>query len=282
MLLSKSIHTVLVVLVLLAALVTVVALSWTRIETLPLGPLFTYRCNTLTEQAGGDTFRVLTTTNYYAQALADQLCRSPGLAVRFEAVEISWQPRGQLTTRELTDQHFDLLWNRERVLKGLLANYEAYYATLQQTPDYSVYWLSNRDKPELSQAYFEGKRIGLLQDSQSQSSFQLPMGQLKAADIRLQDRQLHFFTDRVALYRAFSQGEIDVISGLKWVGEREVPPEQRLVIAENRPTGAWFVSRQVLDAGLRCELAESMTVLKPLYAHIDPAFETRFPECEGL
>lgn len=280
--LSKPIHRALVVLVLLAGVVATVAVSWTRVEAIPLGPFFTYRCDTPADPPNTGTFKVLTTTNYYAQALADRLCDSPRLASRFAAVEISWQPRGHLTTRELAAQDFDLLWNRSRVLNGLLSNYEAYYEPLQKTPDYSIYWLSNQDKPELSQAYFAGKRIGLLEDSQSQSSFQVPMGQLSAAHIQLNDEQIHFFADRMSLYRAFAQGDIDLMSGLKWVGDREVSPEHRLAIAENRPTGAWFASRRALDAGLRCEVVSALTVLEPLYARIDPTFRSTTAGCAGL
>ncbi|WP_203142293.1 hypothetical protein [Marinobacter mangrovi] len=278
--LSVTAYRVLVALVLLLSVLTAIVLGRVYGAPVAVGPFDHYRCSTGDRSGGEGVFRVLSTTNYLAQTFADHLCASNRIAARFEAVDISWQPREQLTTRQLARQHFHLLWNRQRVLKGLLSNYDRFYDSVQKTPDYSVYWLSNGDTPRLTAGYFAGKRVGLIQDSQSQSSFQQPMGQLQAAGITLSDRQLHFFADRRALYQAFAEGRIDLMSGIKWVGEQEVPPERRLAIAENLPTGRWFLSRSLAaDVEFRCALLVQMDVFKGLYAHIDPTFEPAHGEC---
>ncbi|WP_165857375.1 hypothetical protein [Marinobacter sp. JSM 1782161] len=276
--LSPLVYRVLVALVVLAATGLALLLGQVRVADANLGPYDHYRCDTGAEQGGRD-FRILTTTNYLAPALADHLCQSGWLADRFGGVDISWQPRALLDTRDLADQRYDLLWNRHRVLRGLLANVDQYYERLLQTPTYSVYWLSRTDKPQLTADYFADKRVGLIQDSQSQSSFQQPVGQLRQAGIELAPEQLHFFADRRSLYQAFNTGDVDIISGLKWVGEQAVPPERRLVIAEGLSTGAWFASRRVLEPGARCDLLAALAVMAPIYRRIHPGFRVQDPEC---
>ncbi|AFT71200.1 Putative membrane protein [Alloalcanivorax dieselolei B5] len=276
---TKPVYLTSVALILLAGSVMAVALSWMPVAPIALGPLHVYRCQT----AGGhatDTFHILTVTNYGAQALADRLCASPTLSRQFAAVEISWQPRGQLSGGDLVEDRFDLLWNRERVLKGLLSNYQDYYRQVQRTPRYSVYWLSNKDKPQLSADYFAGKRLGLLRDQASQSGFQSPLGQLHAAGIDAKALDIHYFIDRDSQYRAFLSGEVDLISGVPRAGDLTIPADHRLLITDQAPSGAWFLHRRHPRA-LRCDVLQALTVLQPLYQHINPHFKAPGASCEA-
>lgn len=276
---TKPVYLISVTLILLTGSVMAVALSWMPVAPMTLGPLHVYRCQT----AGGhatDTFHVLTVTNYGAHALADRLCASSVLARQFAAVEISWQPRGQLRGGDLVEARFDLLWNRERVLKGLLSNYQDYYSQVQPTPRYSVYWLSNKDKPRLSADYFAGKRLGLLRDQASQSGFQSPLGQLHAAGIDPKALDIRYFIDRDSQYQAFLSGKVDLISGVPGTGGRTVPMGRRLLITDQASSGAWFLHRRH-PRELRCDVLQALTVLQPLYQHINPHFKAPGASCEA-
>ena len=223
-------------------------------------------------------FRVLTSTNILARDLADILCHDRAMAGHYSKVTVSWQPRGTLHTEDLVQQQYHLIWRRERELRGLLGSLDDYYAVLQPLPTYAVHWISRNDKPVLSAEYFASRRVGLLRDTMSQSSYQLPAAQLQQAGITLAPDQVHYYEDRRALYLALSRGEVDLISGVVTQQEGGVPPSRRLLIADAVPTGQWYVSRQVPLPAVRCTLLMALQVQAPLFRGIDPQFRIALPE----
>lgn len=264
------------------AVLAVALLSRGQVGALPPLALDHYGCEVRqgaaraegkTAGRGEGELRVLTSTNAMAPQLAEALCASPAVARDHGRVTVYWTPRGELGTEDLVSQHFDLIWRRERELRGLLNGLDNYYASLQRLPAYSVFWISRDDTPLLTSDYFSRKRIGLVKDTRSQSSYQLPVGQLQEAGIGLEGLQIHYFDDRRALYQAFMQAEVDLISGLGDFQGRPVAENRRLAIAEDVSTGQWFVSRRAEQQGLRCSLLEALSVMTPLYRSINAGYQ---------
>lgn len=282
MTLSKRAYWTVIASLLAAVVILTVYLSLSATPGRPALALDRYSCTVQSTGTitGHNVLRVLNVTNIRAHELADTLCRSETVATDYSAVEVTWQPRGLLETEELSAQKYALIWNRQRVLDGLLSEVDNYYSVLFSTPTYSVYWLSQDDKPALTTQYFAGKQVGLINDTQSQSSYQLPMSQLHTAGITLGKDQLHFFDDRRTLYQAFLHRQVDVISGIAHIGGVEIPENHRLLIAGDIPTGHWFISDQARKQGLTCDLAAALGVLMPVYQSLDPAFEPSVPGCQ--
>lgn len=229
-----------------------------------------YQCQTNASSAAKSKLSILTFTNYFAQEWADDLCRNSLLSEHFSQVLVSWQPRGELTAQDLIEQKFDLLWSRDYVLAGLLPDYADFYRVHSQPPAYSIYWLSQHDKPILSQAYFANKQVGLLRDQHSKSGYQLPLAQLKQAGIELSAEQLIYFEDRRRLQQAFLQQDIDLMPGMRWQNEgQSVTKNHRLLIAANQTSGAWYI-RNNMTSDVSCEIEQSMQILTPLYQKINP------------
>ena len=210
-----------------------------------------YRCSTGTHHPA--TFRVLTLTVMDSVELANRLCATPQVQAQYGMVEIVWHTRGFITARDIVEQNYDLFLNRPYLVAGLVPDYERYYRPIITSAPYSVYWISRTSKPELTQAYFAGKRVGLLDDFYSQSFFLLPSGSLRAANIQLNDDQKHLYHDLSSLYNAFENGAVDLITSPDLGAfSSKIDPLYNLAIEEQAPPISWFIRRDAGTGELHC------------------------------
>ena len=211
-----------------------------------------YQCTTGANHSG-KTFRILTLTVMDAVAVANSLCESPEVQAHFDSVDIIWHTRGFITAQDIVEQKYDLFLNRPYLVAGLVPDYERYYRPLMTSNPYSVYWLSKVSKPELTQAYFADKSVGLMDDFYSQSFFLLPSGSLREANIQLKDEQKKLFHDLSSLYSAFEAGEVDVITSPDLGAfSDKISPLYNLAIAEQAPPISWFIRREPASEALHC------------------------------
>lgn len=233
-------------------------------EKLELSDYQSFACET--GGAGQDTLRLLTLTSLYTPEMATRLCRRERVAVHFVRVNIAWRPRRFIGTRDILEQRYDLFWNRQHLVLGMVPSFYDYYSPLLHTPRYPVYWLGHAPIPEISPGFLEGKRVGLLSDTSSQTFYLRPMDALHRAGIALDDSQKRLYPEIGALYRAFRRGEVDLISSPLFLAERlNVPSEHRHLIAREVPSGTWYISNRLLGSGVECDLLEAVSAMEPLF-----------------
>ncbi|MEC8860581.1 MAG: hypothetical protein VYE29_11345 [Pseudomonadota bacterium] len=215
----------------------------------------------------GQQLRLLLVTPYHADELAQRLCQSETVQQQFSQVEVSWKPRTELTTADLLNERYDVIWNREHFLTGLSPDFNSYYDTLLQFDHYAVYWLSMTSEPVLTAEYFNGKRIGLLDDPSSHTHHLLPLRSLRQAQVNNETASLVYFRDAASLYEAFYKGQIDVISA-----GQSLPapaPVFKTLLDANATAATFFVRQQLADTRLRCELSAALMTLAPLWEDIE-------------
>lgn len=223
-----------------------------------------YSCGT-----GGSSPRrlqVLTLTSLYSRELADGLCTEARVRAEFAGVDVYWRPRGFLTAQHVVEERYDLFWNRRHLVLGLLPEFYEFYAPLLDTPPSEVHWISRSGQPELSEEFFRGKTIGLLADTHSHTYYQQPVNALHRAGIELGDSQKRFYPDTSSLYRAFREGEVEVISSPMVDGQQlRAQGVRSLLIDGDVVTGTWFIRRAWLEGGVDCALIEALDVFWPLF-----------------
>lgn len=220
----------------------------------PLGDYHVYGCET--GGSGNDSFTLLTVSSIFARDIADNLCRDPAMAQQYGSVRISWKPRQQLTAEEVLNEDYDLIWSREHSLRGLVPEFANYYESLLRYDQYKVYWFSRGGKPELSQSYFHGKRIGLLKDRLSHTFHLLPLASLKQLGVDISQQPLIYFDDAISLYRAFAAGELDLVSGGLFLEQDLDIPLQRTLMADNVVAATLFV-RKARPRSIDCAIARA-------------------------
>jgi len=212
-------------------------------DGLALGDYHVYQC--AVDGARSDkTFTFLAVSSVYAQQIGDSLCRSPLMARHYGRVRISWKPRNLLTGEQVLNEDYDLIWSRTHNMRGLVPDFASYYDTLLRYDHYRVYWFSRVQRPQLTAAFFRGKKIGLLNDSLSHTHYLLPLASLKAAGIDFASEQLVYFDDAMNMYQAFARGDLDLISAGSWLQRDLDVPLYRTLIADNATAGAVFVRKR--------------------------------------
>ncbi len=256
---SKLVYCLLCMLPLCFAVSLSYALSRQQLAPAVTSDYSNYQCTTGTHHTD-KAFRILTLTVMDSVALANRLCAAPEVQADYARVEIIWHTRGFISARDIVEQHYDLFLNRPYLVAGLVPDYERYYRPLLTSAPYSVYWLARTSKPELTQAYFADKRVGLLDDFYSQSFFLLPSGSLRAANIQLHDDQKILFHDLSSLYSAFEAGAIDVITSPDLGAfSDKIDPLYNLEIAEQAPPISWFIRREAGSSKLHCAVQKILS-----------------------
>ncbi|WP_406828253.1 hypothetical protein [Microbulbifer sp. ARAS458-1] len=219
-----------------------------------------YQCVTGAEaRAPGqkrEIFNLLTVSSIFAREIADNLCRSADMARHYHGVQISWKPRSQLRAEEVLNEDYDLIWSRTHSLSGLVPEYSTYYEPLLRYDQYKVYWFSRDQKPRLERDYFQGKKIGLLNDKLSHTFHLLPLASLKEVGLDISQQQLFYFDDAISLYRAFRSGDLDLVSGGLFLEQDMDIPLQRTLMADNVTAATLFV-RRARPANIDCAIADA-------------------------
>lgn len=133
--------------------------------------------------ATGRVFKLYLPTNWQVAALANRLCRDTLVGSEFDRVFISWQPRESLTSQDILTGNWQMMWNRDHALSGLVPNWNEFYGVLLTLPSYGIYWFSQQQDIELNRGFFAGKKIGLLADNKSMSGYLAAMSQLNQYNI---------------------------------------------------------------------------------------------------
>ncbi|TXS95408.1 hypothetical protein FV139_05845 [Parahaliea maris] len=261
---NKLQYFLLLALLALGLAVLSVILSTPRVGALVLSEYQSVSCTT-GAAAGKDNLQILTLTDAYVEELATATCAGEAVARDYSDVTISWRPRSFLSGKDILEGRYDLFWNREHLVLGMVPEFFDYYQPLLETPSYAVYWFSRGGLPEMTREYLEGKVVGLLDDPSSQTFYQRPMNALHEAGIELTDQQLRLYPDPHALYRAFTTGEVDIISGPIFLAERfQLAYEHQLLIEDRVTSGTWYVNRRLVGSGVECDLLAALGVTNPL------------------
>ncbi|TYK66102.1 hypothetical protein [Colwellia echini] len=200
-----------------------------------------------------------------AKQYANHLCDQTLVARSYNEVEVSWLPREKINSDYLLQQKFDVMFSRKHVMQGLLPSFNHFYQEVLTFPNYSVYWFSNNvmDNVDLKQY-----NIGLVSDSQSQSSHQLPIKYLRQSGYQLNELAIHYYSNKGGLLKAFLRGEVDIIPSVKGIPVlSDWPAEHLLLIDDTAPLGSVYVSKQVKPDFI-CTIQQSFTLLKPVLARL--------------
>lgn len=245
-------------------------LAYHRPINVSLPELDSYRC--MVAQAHNssefEVFRLVVPDQGKATKYADYLCEHVLPGSRFSAAEISWLSRYKQHAHRFGGENTHLIFIRREHFKALNPGFDQFYQSIFKPPAYSAYWFSHHEGLELSQAFFEQKRIGLYEDKYSLSSYQMPLQQLQANNIVLNESQITYYSTRYDLAKAFLNNELDLMAGMRFMdGLGEWPQLKSYLISDHLVLGELFVHRSV-DPALHCRLNESMVVYKSLMEHM--------------
>lgn len=241
-----------------------------RLNELPIRAYNTYSCMThadfkhdspLADKAESmasstdRTFRILDVFHAGTPDLADALCKDNRFAKRYDRVEAAWINRDQIDLRPIFQKYYDLMLAKPELLQRAELEGIPGYTAIARYANYSSQFISLDTKPELSTAYFSGKKLGLLDDPNSVSGYKIPSIALRRANIDSSQFDIIYYKSHLDLHQALHQREVDVIASFSWSAfnaPAQTSKNKSLHLQSQLAGPRWFLHPDLLASQSHC------------------------------
>lgn len=231
-----------------------------------------YHCQT--EARTQPSLDILTLfVNSDAQQFTDQLCQIAIIKQQFSEVNIHWQTHTQVDLRSLYQQQYDLVFARLNLIEQVEVAGVINYQLIAQTPSYHSVLLS-RQPIQLTNTFFTGKKIGLIDNPYSFSAYRAPKRALETAGINPELYSTHYFSSHPLLRKALENGEIDIIASFSledsFNSEGSMAPDSSLfkLPLEQKLSGAGlFLKPSLINTDAHCAIIATANKLIDNQAH---------------
>lgn len=248
----------------LLLMLAVVYFSTPNIKSLPFPSreFNFYQC-AIPESQSKETFKVLFPTFIGAAAIADTLCNNTRIAQHFGAVKVQWLSRKEaIATAYLDSDNIQMAFGLRRYLLDelILTQPNIYKPIAELTPathSGSFFW-SYDAKLNLDADYLTGKKIGLLNDTNSQSLYKIPTTALNRVKLPEGSFHLQRFESLFEMQSALENGTVDLIAH-----NMDMSPERGGVVlrlGESEPSMVYIRSIQA-KADMSCSILASLLQL---------------------
>jgi len=246
------------------ALGALAALRGFDIRPLELRDYNLLHCDLAAGDAGLPLLRILDAVYIEELDMLQAWCSTPQLAARFRGIQARSVHRDRVDLRDLYEDRYDLVLAKPELMDSALASGRQgiSYRKLASYPDYGSQLVSLAGTPQLTRAWLEGKTLGMLDDPNSVSGYQIPLSALKNRGLEAVPDIVYYRSYR-QLYEALFTREVDVIPALLSdegpTSALQLPPG--LVLEETLPGPAWYVSEELAQDPLVCRFQQ---ILKDL------------------
>jgi hypothetical protein len=187
----------------------------------------------------------------------DTWCQLPELAQYYGSIALRSVHRDHFDLRDLFESRYDLVLAKPELISrsGQAGKDSISYALIAQYPEYGSQLVSMQGTPELSATWMKGKSLGLLDDPNSVSAYQIPKAALERTGLADVPTIIYFRSHR-EMYKALFEGRVDIIPALLSSegpdSALQLPPG--LVLEETLPGPAWYIHRELLQEPVYCDL----------------------------
>jgi hypothetical protein len=249
-----------------AAFLLVLLLCWVaalrgfEIKPLVVKDYSVNRCE-LGSLPGAPVLRILDVVYMGALGVMDTWCQSDDLAKYYESLEARSVHRDHFDRRALFESRYDLVLAKPELIDSAnqIGKRGIGYEMIAQYPDYGSQLVSLQGKPQLTKEWLRGKRLGLRDDPNSVSAYQIPMSVLRESQL-LDEPDIVYFRSYREMIHALRGGKVDVIATIlstEGPGSQLQLPEG-LVLAENIPGPGWFAHSELLNSPAYCAVLDAL------------------------
>ena len=245
-----------------------------KIEFIPVPPQTGRTLTCQTElQNNLDTFSVYVTDGSIANMALERLCDNKIIKRQFGQVMVIVGQSDYDTFRYINHGVVDLALIKRNVVDAFGADQIYGLTLIASHPNYSAFFISQREKPLLEKEYLLGKRIGLLDYPSSRSGHIVPKTILQNLGLTENNVNIVNFNSHKDLRRALLAGEVDIISSY-WA------EEDAQILSKNYATPLlksvsgmqWFLKMQMQNTDLLCAM---QSVVKDIAdSHARPYYKT--------
>jgi hypothetical protein len=267
-----------------AAFAVALALAWfsaTRgfdLRVLEVRDYSVRRCEIPTNP-NGPVLRVLDAVYMEdVESVLETWCHAPEIARGFGALELRSVHRDHLDHRDLFEASYALVLAKPELMEsgGPARTAGIGYELFAKYPEYGSQLVSLQGVPQLNLQWMKDKTLGLLDDPNSVSAYQIPLAALRVSGMENVPKIVYYRSYR-QLYKALFEREVDMIPALL---SEEGPDSalrlpKGLVLEQTLPGPAWYIHRDLLPGEDRCMLQRALQALA-LHASVSYFRDLRF------
>jgi hypothetical protein len=267
-----------------AAFAVALALAWfaaTRgfdLRVLEVRDYSVRRCEIPTNP-NGPVLRVLDAVYMEdVESVLETWCHAPEIARGFGALELRSVHRDHLDHRDLFEASYALVLAKPELMEsgGPARKAGIGYELFAKYPEYGSQLVSLQGVPQLNLQWMKDKTLGLLDDPNSVSAYQIPLAALRVSGMENVPKIVYYRSYR-QLYKALFEREVDMIPALL---SEEGPDSalrlpKGLVLEQTLPGPAWYIHRDLLPGEDRCMLQRALQALA-LHASVSYFRDLRF------
>ncbi len=202
------------------------------------------------------TLRILDVFRNDTHLLADSLCQDPTIAKHYGKVEVVWLSRSGIDLRSIVNQRYQLLFIKPEYMQRIKPTESIGYSAISTTPPRPGRLITLTEKPELTNEYFTGKTLGLLDEPDSISSFQIPKYALKHANIDPSLYTIKYFKYHSQLHAALNNKKVDIIASSGLLN----PQHHSIELFSSLPPPAWFLQEKLLNTDIHCKIINGLKI----------------------
>lgn len=194
-----------------------------------------------------------------AENLISQFCSNDTVSKQYGAVKIFFGANLAEQIEFIAKGIADVILAKDVLVAAFEVEQTQNYKPLVSFKQYSAYFISLREKPQLTKHYLIDKRIGLLDYPTSRSGHILPMQQLKQLDLDVENMNITYASTHSELRKLLMSGAVDIISSY-WQDEDKANFSEQYItpIAQNIDGTKWYFKMTENNIELACALQKQL------------------------
>ena len=221
-----------------------------------------------------DVFLAYITDVRIAYMVNERLCSDATIKRQYNAINVIIGQSDYDTFRYINHGVADLALVKKNIVDAFGADQIYGLTKVAAHPDYSAFFISLREKPQLTKEYILGKRIGLLDYPSSRSGHIVPKTVLHELGLTDNNVDIVYYSSHKELRRALLAGEIDIISTY-WAQEdsEKFSKNYAAPLLESVSGMQWYLKMQTKNTDLFCAVQSvindiATTHPRPYYRNI--------------
>lgn len=155
---------------------------------------------------------VFTPSQKIAKELSVRLCEDKVVAKQYGTVISHWGYKSSDSFEFAGKGLADLIFAKNNVMLAFEAQSTYNYQPVVGFLDYAAYFISAKEKPRLTKAYFLDKRIGLLDYPTSRSGHIIPKQVLFELGVNIDNLNIVYATTHTELRKMLANAKVDIIA----------------------------------------------------------------------
>lgn len=209
-------------------------------------------CQT-TATANQSQLIVFTPSKYVAQLLSESLCDDKVVAKQYGSVIGYWGYRTVDSLEFVGKGIADLILAKNNIMDAFRAESTYNYQPVVGFSDYTAFFISSKEKPQITKQYFLDKKIALLDYPTSRSGYILPKQTFKELGINIAQLDITYVGSHNELRALLANGKVDLIASFWRESDSERFSKNYITPIRSNVAGTrWYLKMQHNNTDLLC------------------------------